>query len=218
MNFAEYDQATYQQVLFDGYTYFPMKGNSLEDFLAVKKRSRTTAASTKDFTTAMHGEHWVWFSPTEIDKSLEILQIELAWLDQVSIYFLSKGGEYETYEAGDEYPFSQRVIDFRKPVFPLLREINQKEVETVALRISAQGRFSLPLFALSEKAFNAQVNLDYLFYGRLGSNTYCSWFLQRNNIFQFAPQRAFVLHHLCAGFYCSSNNCKRHWSAICLAK
>lgn len=113
----------------------------------------------------MHGEHWVWFSPTEIDKSLEILQIELAWLDQVSIYFLPKGGEYETYEAGDEYPFSQRVIDFRKPVFPLLREINQKEVETIVLRISAQGRFSLPLFALSEKAFNAQVNLDYLFYG-----------------------------------------------------
>ena len=162
---SPHDSANYQKVSFDGYIYFPEQGYTIENFLAAKEISQTTTVARKDFTTTMRGEHWLWFSPHKISTNLEILQIELAWLDRVEIFFLAKDGGYETYQAGDEHRFNQRVIAFRKPAFPLLREINQSEVATVALRISAQGRFSLPLFVLSEQEYNRQANLDYLFYG-----------------------------------------------------
>ncbi len=162
---ADREQSTYQKVQIDGYQYFAEETDPTEKFLSLFKDSAAADLPGKDFQSAMHGEHWVWFSPHAIAEDLEILQLELAWLDQVSIYFLTKEGKFQSFEAGYDHRFNDRVIAFRKPAFPLLREIDQRKVETIALRVSAQGRFSMPLFALSEKTFNAQVNLDYLFYG-----------------------------------------------------
>ena len=162
---ADRDQSNYQRVVFDGYKYFPEQNVSVDRFRSETELSNNANTSSEHFTSAMSGEHWLWFSPDRIDPDLEILQIELAWLDKVSIYFFNKEGDFETYEAGDDDRFSARIISFRKPAFPLLRELNQSEVTAIALSISAQGRFSMPLYAVSEKAFNAQLNLDYLFYG-----------------------------------------------------
>ena len=163
--FSASEHSAFQKVDFDGYLYQATQGNSPESFLLLKESAEILHPLSESFTTAMQGEHWLWFTPSEIDAELSLLQIDLAWLDQVSIYYFTKDGQYETYEAGDEYPFKQRVIEFRKPAFPLIRSIADNEVDTIALQVSAQGRFSLPLIALNEKDFNLQANLDYLYYG-----------------------------------------------------
>lgn len=165
MEFSGRGDAAVHKVGLDGYLYQATQGNSPESFLVAKETAVGALQLRDRFKTAMHGEHWLWFAPNKIDEGLAILQIDLAWLDHVSIYYFSNEGQYTTYEAGDEHPFNQRVIEFRKPAFPLIREIAGNKVETIALRVSAQGRFSLPLMALSEKAFNLQANLDYLYYG-----------------------------------------------------
>lgn len=187
MGFAEHDDIANQIIDFDGYLYQPENDLPLNAFLL--ERDSAGSGLSENFTSAMHGEHWVWFSPKQIDETFDILQIDLAWLDRVSIYYITADGRHLNYEAGDEYPFNQRVIPFRKPAFPLLREISQGEVQTIALRIGAQGRFSLPLFAFSEKAFNLQANLDYLFYGAwiailisLGFYNGTIFFILRSNV------------------------------------
>ncbi|MEM7465580.1 MAG: 7TM diverse intracellular signaling domain-containing protein [Pseudomonadota bacterium] len=162
---AHHEQAGHQRVTFDGHKYFPERDNSIERFLDEKAAIETGEMVSEDPQSAMHGEYWLWFSPNNLNKELSILKVELAWLDHLSVFYLTKDGQYQSFEAGDDHRFTERVIAFRKPAFPLLRQVNDQEIDTVAIRVSAQGYLSLPLYALSENAFNAQVNLDYLFYG-----------------------------------------------------
>lgn len=155
----------YQNLVFDGHHYFPESGHSVEEFLSQNASGESNNRAPRGHISTTRGEHWVWFTADKIDEAFTLIQLELAWLDQVAIYFLSLDGQYKTFEAGDEQVFKQRIISFRKPVFPLLREVDGSQVEKIVMRVSAQGRFTLPLVALSEKAFNRQANQDYLFYG-----------------------------------------------------
>ena len=135
-----------------------MNGIEIESFLSGQAKK-----SRQDRLT--FGSHWAWLSPDELPVDQDILMLEVAWLDHVSIFYAFEDGSYKIFQAGDNEIFRLREIQTRKPTFPILRDLDGIKVETVYLKTSAQGVFSLPLFATSTENLRKNTNLSYFFYG-----------------------------------------------------
>lgn len=150
------------------------------DRLEIDDAIRISNLSPEEFTTDLllsdktnkdrsnqrtFGSHWVWLVPSTLPPYMEVLMLDVAWLDRVSIYYVLEDGSYKTFQAGDDEIFNLRPIQTRKPAFPLLRELKNSKVKTIYLKISAQGAFSLPLFATSTENLRKNTNVSYFFYG-----------------------------------------------------
>lgn len=117
--------------------------------------------------TDNYGAHWLSIPLSSIPESMDVLQIELAWLDRLSIFYVTAQDNSIEFASGDDEIFTEREIKFRKPAFPLIREIQGQRTESIVLRLQAQGRVSMPMLAKSRDSFDIQRDLDHFFYGAI---------------------------------------------------
>lgn len=135
---------------------------------------------------AMTGTHWFRVKPLELGSLQSdsrppktqnarfqaipngiteyYLQAELAWIDQFTFFMVRHDQHITTLKIGDDDPFTNRSVAFRKPVMQISEP---NEVEAIYISIKAQGRISLPLVFIPETTFHQQTNFDHLFYGAI---------------------------------------------------
>jgi signal transduction histidine kinase len=117
------------------------------------------------------GTHWFSIKPLAFDQGIDdfILQSELPWIDHISFFFITDQQAIISQHIGDDDPFNNRLLPFRKPAVLLANTAGDHRIESIYISVQAQGRISLPLVYVPEKTFNQQANLDHLFYGAIFS-------------------------------------------------
>lgn len=98
-----------------------------------------------------------WFSvdiPPSINEDSRLIEVSYSNLDFVDLWFVDKNqGQaliLSQFKAGDNYPFSQRLIRHDQLVFPVP---NSTSVISLYLRIETQGRINVPIKLWQEEEY-----------------------------------------------------------------
>ncbi|MFK7976902.1 MAG: 7TM diverse intracellular signaling domain-containing protein [Halioglobus sp.] len=174
--FAQYYEASLKEEMITPaevrYHFDPTNSLTLPTFLE-KAKTLAGGQNTGKPALSFQGQHWFYVLPPVHDQTpgneksnLHYMQIDLPWLDHVEVTVLSDGHPVATYSVGDDDPFINRPVAFRKPVIPLRQGSNNVEL---VVRIPAQGGIAFPAFFISEKTLEKQIYSDHFFYGAIFS-------------------------------------------------
>lgn len=99
-----------------------------------------------------------WFRFNLVNEGNEPADLYLAanypLLDYIEYYEIESGEVVRVIETGDRRPFSQRAVDDKDFIFPLLLEPN--EVKEIYLRAESQGSINLPMKVWEKTAYLKQ--------------------------------------------------------------
>lgn len=140
---------------------------ALDDFLE-ERAGLPDVAGALDPPVSFSGQHWFLVTPPApgAGKASEYMQIDLPWLDHVEVFVLRDREVLARFNVGDDDRFSDRPVDFRKPIIPLPADHSDS---AIAVRIPAQGGISFPAFFINGDTLDQQIRSDQFFYGGIFS-------------------------------------------------
>jgi DNA-binding CsgD family transcriptional regulator len=109
--------------------------------------------------------YWIFFKIQNKSTSLEkiFLEINLATMDKIEIFYPNQNGKFTKKIAGDMYSFKDREVKFRTIVFSI--PTNTELENPIFLRLENKGPMKFSLTLRSPDEFSAYVSRDHVILG-----------------------------------------------------